>query len=259
LRRAFILTLKSIALTGNNSKCDLIIQSGAQKWLFLLLRGEVECAYEPIKRGTLSRSCVSVSDDPWWLAGPDDFNSIISRGIYLCYGEEPVSSFHSTASLCCQVVTLLASQGLSRQLFAVDMCDAILNLMAAHQKIPRLQFEGLKALVELLENSQESIGRLLSPTSTTSLSIFSEETARNPYSINSHVATNVRDIFKQATFIILDSLNNDNGNTERYPKPNPNSNPNLDSVRQERRIELAELLERYKKLELDHDSNCAIS
>ena len=72
-------------------------------------------------------------------------NSTLSDIKTLGYGDEPLSSGSSTASLCCQVVTLLAESGYSSILCNIGMCDAILKLMAVHTLHPRVQLEGLSA------------------------------------------------------------------------------------------------------------------
>ena len=85
------------------------------------------------------------------------------------------------------------------------MCDAILKLMAVHTLHPRVQLEGLSAVIELLTGAPEYLPRLLSPSPSSILSIFEEEKDRNPFaSKSSQPVISGKEIAQQAADTVND-------------------------------------------------------
>ena len=252
------------------------MNSNVHKWLFLILKEETELV-DTSKLNTKGRrlSMTKKIAMEYYYDNMINFKNISTYG----YGDEGISSSSCTASLCCQIITLLARNGYSKILCNSGLCDAVLHYMMVFNQIPRAQTEGLTALIELLHAAPEHLQRLLGPlksgNSTKSFNFFDDEKNRNPFASKSSGSTTLcaTDIAQHAVNVISDILecsseenNDDNdGNTDDNNDNNNNNNDDdvitkdsLDIMIDEQRNKLKLLLTRHKKLGMNQE-NCIIS
>ena len=263
LRKSFVLTLRAIIETSDITKCDIIINSNIHKWLFLILKEETE--FSDTTKLNLKGRRLSVTKKvamEYYYDNIENFKNISILG----YGDQSINSSTCTASICCQIITILSINGYSKILCNSGLCDAVLNYMMVYNQIPRAQTEGLTALIELLHGAPEHLSRLLGPmksnNSNKSFNFFDDEKNRNPFASKSSSSTTLcaSDIAQHAVNVISDIL--ECSSEENIDDNNDNDDvivkDYLDIMIDEQKDKLRLLLSRHKKLGLSQE-NCTIS
>jgi hypothetical protein len=167
MRRAFAEGVHAITAGGSEEARDRLVDGEVHKWLFLLLREEAEAALldhddalalqrlqqaRPLAREFGVRLPVALEAHcrqpgaltELWLHNeimPQSPSEMALGAARDWHKEQGLAS--AAAVLCCRTVGILARDPLrARQLINDGLCDAVLDLMAAHPLVARIQING---------------------------------------------------------------------------------------------------------------------